>query len=126
MNIYLDLTREFNAQGFNAILSGGQAAVLHGVTVMGMDGEWILRENENAVEQVLGVLAARKAVYRFGAPLDLRWMRGGWSAHLSFGMVRCGSAPISSPVRLESRTRQSMNCGAGRKGARRRSWMPAT
>ncbi|MGA2259152.1 MAG: hypothetical protein ABSG53_31150, partial [Thermoguttaceae bacterium] len=82
MNIYVDLTREFNAPGLNAILSSGQAVVLHRLAVMSKDGDWILRENEAAMEHVLAVLAARKAVYRFGAPLDLRWMRGGWSAHL--------------------------------------------
>jgi hypothetical protein len=30
---------------------------------------------------VLEVLASRGSRYRFGAPLDVRWMTGGWSAH---------------------------------------------
>ena len=30
------------------------------------------------------MLARRNARYRFGAPLDARWMAGGWSAHFEF------------------------------------------
>ncbi len=102
MNIYLDLTREFNATGLNAILSSGQAVVLHRLAVMSKDGDWILREHETALEQVLSVLAARKAAYRFGAPLDIRWMRGGWSAHLEFrdGSMRIRTDFVTRPPRL--------------------------
>ncbi|MGO9113417.1 MAG: hypothetical protein ACLP9L_29655 [Thermoguttaceae bacterium] len=102
MNVYVDLTREFNATGLNAILSSGQAVVLHRIAVMSKDGDWILRERETALECVLAVLAARKAVYRFGAPLDLRWMRGGWSAHLEFrnGPMRIRTDFVTRPPRL--------------------------
>ena len=126
MNIYVDLTREFNAPGLNAILSSGQAVVLHRLAVMSKDGDWILREHEAALERVLAVLAERKAVYRFGAPLDLRWMRGGWSAHLEFrdGPLRIRTDFVTRPPRLTPR--RSMSCGAGRKGASCRLWMPAT
>ena len=104
MNIYVDLTREFNASGLDAILSSGQAVVLHRLAVMSKDGDWILRENESALGSVLAVLAARRAVYRFGAPLDLRWMRGGWSAHLEFrdGPLRIRTDFVTRPPRLTS------------------------
>jgi len=72
VNVYVELTREFNASGLRAVLSSGPAVVLHRLAVMSKDGDWILRENEGAVSQVLAVLARREARYRFGAPLDPR------------------------------------------------------
>jgi hypothetical protein len=83
-NIYLDLTEEFNAGRLRAIISSGQAVVLHRLAIMSKDGDWILREEPEAISHVLEVLAARGARYRFGAPLDVRWMAGGWSAHFEF------------------------------------------
>jgi hypothetical protein len=102
MSIYVDLTRQFNAAGVNAILVGGQAVVLHRLAIMSKDGDWILRESSSAMEQILAVLAERKAVYRFGAPLDLRWMQGGWSAHLEFheGPLRIRTDFFTRPPRL--------------------------
>lgn len=82
--IYLELTDEFNDGATRAILCGGQAVVLHRLAIMSKDGDWILREEADALEHVLGVLERRSANYRFGAPLDVRWMRGGWSSHLEF------------------------------------------
>lgn len=84
MTIYLELTREFNAGRPRTVLCSGQACVLHRLAIASKDGAWILREDEEALEHVLGVLARRGARYRFGAPLDVRWMSGGWSAHLEF------------------------------------------
>jgi hypothetical protein len=57
VTIYLELTREFNAGRLRAVICSGQAAVL---------------------------LARHGARYRFGAPLDVRWLSGGWSAHFEF------------------------------------------
>ena len=88
MNIYLDLTSEFNRGRTRAIICSGQAVVLHRLAVMSKDGDWILREDQEAVDHVLAVLAARGARYRFGAPLDLRWLRGGWSSHFEFATPR--------------------------------------
>ncbi len=82
MNPYVELTRAFNAGGLRAIVSSGQAVVLHRLSMTSKDGDWIVRETPEALGHVLGVLADRAAGYRFGAPLDVRWMRGGWSAHL--------------------------------------------
>src|SRR5262245_27713959 len=48
------------------------------------DGDWILRETPEALAHVREVLAGHGAHYRFGAPLDVRWMTGGWSAHVGF------------------------------------------
>jgi len=82
--VYLELTREFNAGALRAVICNGQAAVLHRLAIASKDGDWILREDPAALEHVLRVLALRGARYRFGAPLDVRWMSGGWSAHLEF------------------------------------------
>lgn len=84
MTVYLELTREFNAGGLRAVIASGQAAVLHRLAIASKDGDWILREEPEALDHVLGVLAGHGARYRFGAPLDRRWMAGGWSAHLEF------------------------------------------
>ena len=84
MTIYLDLTREFNQGRLRAVICSGQAAVLHRLAIASKDGDWILREEAEALAHVLGVLARHGARYRFGAPLDVRWMRGGWSSHLEF------------------------------------------
>lgn len=83
-NPYLDLTAEFNRGRLRALISSGQAVVLHRLAIMSKDGDWILREDPEAVGHVLEVLARRGARYRLGAPLDVRWLAGGWSAHFEF------------------------------------------
>jgi hypothetical protein len=84
LNVYVDLTREFNAGRLRAVICSGQAVVLHRLATMSKDGDWILREDEEALAHVLAVLSQHGARYRFGAPLDVRWMAGGWSSHLEF------------------------------------------
>ena len=84
MNVYLGLTHKFNRRRARAILAGGQAVVLHRLAMMSKDGDWILREDAQTMDHVLSVLGQYGARYRFGAPLDVRWMAGGWSAHLEF------------------------------------------
>ena len=83
-NPYLELTREFNRGRLRALISSGQAVVIHRLAVMSKDGDWVLREDAEATGHVLGVLADRGARYRFGAPLDPRWLAGGWSAHIEY------------------------------------------
>lgn len=102
MNPYLELTREFNRGSLRAIVSSGQAVVLLRLSVASKDGDWILRETPEALEHVLGVLASHGASYRFGAPLDVRWMAGGWSAHLEFhqGGLRLRTDFVTRPPRL--------------------------
>jgi hypothetical protein len=102
MNIYVDLTREFNKGRLRAILSSGQAVVFHRLAVMSKDGDWILREDQEALAHVISVLAARNARYRFGAPLDKRWMVGGWSTHLEFRheSLRIRTDFVTRPPRL--------------------------
>lgn len=101
-NIYLDLTDEFNEGGLRAILSSGQAIVVHGLAFASKDGDWIVRETEEALNHVLHVLEKHEARYRLGAPLDVRWMRGGWSAHFEFNRegerIRCDF--VTRPPRL--------------------------
>jgi len=38
---------------------------------MSKDGDWILREDAEALDHVLQTLESHGARYRFGAPLDL-------------------------------------------------------
>ncbi len=45
MNIYLELTRQFNQGQVRAIVAGGQAVVLHRLALMSKDGDWIPRED---------------------------------------------------------------------------------
>lgn len=102
MSTYLDLTRQFNEGRLRTILCSGQAVVLLRLAIASKDGDWIIREDEEALAHVLGVLEARGARYRFGAPLDLRWLRGGWSSHLEFvaGAMRIRTDFFSRPPRV--------------------------
>lgn len=104
MTVYLDLTREFNAGGLRAILTSGQAVVLYRLAVMSKDGAWILREEDEALSHVLRVLGRRGARYRFGAPLDARWLAGGWSAHFEFAEdgLRVRTDFFTRPPRVSS------------------------
>ncbi|MEQ1871587.1 MAG: hypothetical protein ABL961_16345 [Vicinamibacterales bacterium] len=103
-NIYFELTRAFNAAGPIAVLASGQAVVYYRVAIMSKDGDWVIRETAEACAQVLTVLAERGAVYRAGAPLDPRWLAGGWSSHFEFfddkrRRVRCDF--FSRPPRVD-------------------------
>ena len=102
MNIYLDLTEKFNEECVRAVICSGQAVVLHHLAVMSKDGDWILREKQADLDYVLNVLSARGAVYRFGAPLDIRWMQGGWSSHFEFSSdkLRVRTDFFTRPPRL--------------------------
>ena len=102
MSVYLDLTREFNEGGLRAVLSSGQAVVMHRLAVMSKDGDWIVREEPDDLEAILSVLERHAAHYRFGAPLDVRWMAGGWSSHLEFRMapLRVRTDFVTRPPRL--------------------------
>ena len=104
MAIYLDLTREFNAGRTRAVICSGQACVLHRLAIASKDGDWILREDEEALGHVLRVLELRGARYRFGAPLDVRWMSGGWSAHFEFktSELRVRTDFFTRPPRISS------------------------
>jgi hypothetical protein len=83
-NPYVRLTHELNSGRLRAILASGQAVVLYRLAIMSKDGDWILRENAETLGHVIATLAGHGARYRFGAPLDLRWLAHGWSSHLEF------------------------------------------
>jgi hypothetical protein len=101
-NPYLELTEELNRGRLRALLSSGQAVVVHRLAIMSKDGDWILREDEEALGHVLKVLSLHGARYRFGAPLDLRWLRHGWSAHLEFrpSSLRLRTDFVTRPPRI--------------------------
>lgn len=102
MSIYIELTHQFNEGKLRAILSSGQAVVLHRLAVMSKDGDWILREESEALEHILEILSQYGARYRFGAPLDARWLSGGWSSHLEFSYhgLRVRTDFVTRPPRI--------------------------
>lgn len=101
-NPYLELTEEFNRGRLRALLSSGQAVVVHRLAIMSKDGDWILREDEEAVSHILETLSRKGAFYRFGAPLDLRWLAGGWSSHFELRQegLRLRTDFVSRPPRI--------------------------
>jgi hypothetical protein len=108
-NPYIRLTQEFNDGRLRAILASGQAVVLYRLAIMSKDGDWILKEEAAALTHVLATLERHGARYRYGAPLDLRWLAHGWSSHLEFqegGLrLRCDFVtrpPRISPVALQA------------------------
>ena len=110
-NVYFELTREFNRIGPVAVLSSGQAVVYYRLAIMSKDGDWIVRDTPEACTHVLSVLSERSARYRPGAPLDVRWLRGGWSSHFEFfdaakRRLRCDF--VSRPPRISPPAIQAM------------------
>ena len=101
-NIYLELTDRFNAGGLRAILSSGQAVVMHGMALASKDGDWIAREETASLDFILEILESYGATYRLGAPLDAAWMSGGWSAHFEFRSAgtRARTDFVTRPPRL--------------------------
>jgi len=101
-NPYLDLTEELNRGRLRVLLSSGQAVVVHRLAIMSKDGDWIVREDLEAVNHILEVLSSHGARYRFGAPLDLRWLVGGWSSHFEFrrGDLRVRTDFVTRPPRI--------------------------
>jgi hypothetical protein len=102
-NIYFELTEAFNAKGPVVALASGQAVVFYRVAIMSKDGDWVIRETPEACATVLQELDGRGARYRHGAPLDARWLAGGWSSHFEFSddrqrRVRCDF--LSRPPRV--------------------------
>ena len=109
-NIYQELTMDFNAGRLRAILSSGQAVVMHRLAVMSKDGDWILREDDEALDHGLTILAGRGARYRFGAPLDRRWLACGWSSHLEFrtDVLRVRTDFVTRPPRIAAQALESL------------------
>ncbi len=105
MNVYLQLTKRFNDGRLRAVISSGQAVVLHRLAIMSKDGDWVIREDTEATSHILSVLADHGGRYRFGAPLDPRWLAGGWSSHFQFrhGDLRVRTDFVSRPPRLSAR-----------------------
>ena len=102
-NIYFELTESFNVAEPTVALASGQAVVYYRVAIMSKDGDWVIREAPSACSRVLQELHARGARYRPGAPLDVRWLAGGWSSHFEFAderqrRVRCDF--LSRPPRV--------------------------
>lgn len=83
-NLYFELTEELNAEGVIAVLASGQAVVYYQLAIMSKDGDWILQETPEACRRALAVLERHGARYRPSAPLDVRWLSGGWSSHFEF------------------------------------------
>lgn len=103
-NPYLELTEELNRGRLRALLSSGQAVVVHRLAIMSKDGDWILREDAEALDHILDVLSQHGARYRFGAPLDLRWLTAGWSSHFEIRReaLRLRTDFVTRPPRITS------------------------
>ena len=114
MLIYHQLTKRFNSGRVRAILCSGQAVVLHRLAMTSKDGDWIVREDQHDLGHILQVLAEFGAVYRFGAPLDERWLSGGWSAHFEFQHegIRARADFFSRPPRLDENDLSGLWCQA--------------
>ncbi len=83
-NPFVELHHEFKQAGAEVILSSGQACVLYGIAAFSKDGDWVIAETEKSCAAVRNVLAGKKAHYRLGAPLDIRWLQQGWTSHFEF------------------------------------------
>jgi len=101
-NIYIELTEKFNDSRLRSVICSGQAAVLHRIAVMSKDGDWIIREDQECLSHIMSILEMYGATYRFGAPLDLRWLKGGWSSHFEFmhGDIRVRTDFFTRPPRI--------------------------
>lgn len=102
-NVYFELTEAFNAERPTVALAAGQAVVFYRLAIMSKDGDWIVRESNEACGRIRSVLTARGATYRPSPPLDRRWLEGGWSSHFEFyddrqRRVRCDF--MSRPPRV--------------------------
>ena len=64
MYIYVDLTNQFNEGRLRAILSSGQAVVLHRLAMMSKDGDWIVREDKDALANIEALETALDAERR--------------------------------------------------------------
>lgn len=104
MLIYHELTKRFNAGRLRAVMCSGQAVVMHRLAITSKDGDWIIRENTDDLDFILDVLAEFGATYRFGAPLDSRWLTSGWSSHFEFHHMglRVRTDFFSRPPRLQA------------------------
>ncbi len=101
-NPYVRLTHEFNDGRLRAILASGQAVVLYRLAMVSKDGDWILREESETLAHVIATLARHGARYRYGAPLDQRWLAHGWSSHFEFqeGGLRVRCDFVTRPPRV--------------------------
>jgi hypothetical protein len=90
----IELTKAFNEGRLRAVLSPGQAVVFYRLALMGKDGDWILREDQEAVEFVPDVLAR----YEAGIVLALLWICVGFvtagARTWSFGEMDCDLGQI--------------------------------
>jgi hypothetical protein len=102
-NPYFQLHKEFTAKGARLLVSSGQACVLYGLAAFSKDGDWIIEETVATCSAILQVLESKKARYRLGAPLDIRWLSRGWSSHFEFtneAGMRIRTDFVSRPPRI--------------------------
>lgn len=114
-NLYFELTREFNQLGPAAALSSGQAVVYYRLAIMSKDGDWVVRETDAVCTHVRSVLSGYGARHRPSAPLDARWLSGGWSSHFEFfdpkhRRIRCDF--VSRPPRVTAEALTAMFRGS--------------
>ena len=118
-NVFFALTEEFNSGGVIALLASGQAVVFYRIALMSKDGDWILRETDEACRRVRTALARHGARYRPGAPLEPKWLAGGWSSHFEYfdeQKRRIRSDFVSRPPRIPAGDLEAMFSAARGQG----------
>ena len=66
-NPYVNLTMAFNEGRLRAVLSSGQAVVMHRLAIMSKDGDWILKEDPLAQAHEI-VVARAEGVLPWAPP----------------------------------------------------------
>jgi hypothetical protein len=102
-NPYFAFTDTCNANRPVVILASGQACVWYRLSLASKDGDWIAREDEASLATIRAELGRRKARYRLGAPLDVRWLAAGWSSHFESvepDGTRCRFDFVTRPPRI--------------------------
>ena len=90
MDFYAGLEAAFNQHQIDAILTSGQACIRYHLYRYSKDSDWVVKEaGAGALLTLLTSTAGPSGTLpqytkKFGAPLDERWLCGGWSSHLFY------------------------------------------
>lgn len=91
-DFYLEIGNILSAKGIPALVTGGMACVAYELGTKTKDCDIIIPVAQ--ARRVLEVVAqlnfkGAKPHYalNYGAPLDTRWLAGGWSSHTYFGIA---------------------------------------
>ena len=87
---YKTLSEQLHQQGIHSLTTGGIACVLYELAQQTKDCDIIIPEEK--AEAVVELLTRTRfgdhschLTLKYGAPIDSRWLRGGWISHTHFG-----------------------------------------